>query len=360
MDPQGVTLTLPVRSTTLRARLWVKAQSQPSYLSVVVVNYHNWSHTSHLVRQLRSSQAFRSGCADVVVIDNHTPMDREAKRLRRVRGVSIRRFGSNRGFARAVNEGERLSQGQWILLLNPDVTLPTDFLDDALAVSQRLEKQENATGIVGFRLENADGTHQLSTGRFPTLLSTLLGLIKPRQLRKYHEAPGDRPTSVDWATGCCLLVRRDCLEQLSGLDPNFFLYYEDVDLCRRARKAGWDVLFEPRLAVVHHHPLHSRQVPPHLRLITRHALLTYASKHWSRWEVQVLARIIRLEAWGRQWWARILGKRSIQKTFAILETICNDFLSQKPDRARKRLRQEVVREENNQGTIPVHRFSHSR
>ena len=50
---------------------------------------------------------------------------------------------------------------------------------------------------------------------------------------------------ADWVTGCCLLVRRDCLEQLGGFDPDFFLYYEDVDLCRRAREQGWTVAFEP-------------------------------------------------------------------------------------------------------------------
>ena len=58
-----------------------------------------------------------------------------------------------------------------------------------------------------------------------------------------------------------MLVRRDCFEQLGGLDETFFLYYEDVDFCRRAREAGWSVWYDPALRVTHHFPLHTRAVP---------------------------------------------------------------------------------------------------
>ena len=61
----------------------------------------------------------------------------------------------------------------------------------------------------------------------------------------------------------------DVLENLGGLDGDFFLYYEDVDLCRRARQRGWTVWHDPKLSAIHHHPLHARTLPVHLRLITR-------------------------------------------------------------------------------------------
>jgi GT2 family glycosyltransferase len=357
MDPHVVSLGLPVRSVSLRARRLLRPQVDALHLSVVVVNYHHWNDTAHLVRQLRCSSALRRGQAEIVVIDNHSPVNRVARGLRRLRGVSLRRFGSNRGFARAVNEGRRLSRGDWLLLLNPDVTLSPDFLDEALALSRRLSSDPRQVGIVGFRLDNPDGTRQLSTGRFPTLLGTLTRLLLPRSRRKYSETPTDTATGVDWATGCCLLVRRDCLEQLGGFDPNFFLYYEDVDFCQRARQAGWEVAFEPGLAVVHHHPLHGRRVPPHLRLITRHALLTYAHKHWSRWKFRLLGRIVRLEAWSRKWWARLRGKTETAQTFATLEALSNDLLGGRHDLARIRVRRVVRLEEKRLGTIAVHRNS---
>jgi hypothetical protein len=100
-------------------------------------------------------------------------------------------------------------------------------------------------------------------------------------------------------SGCCLLIRKDCFDAIAGLDNDFFLYYEDVDLCRRARARGWTVWHEPHLRVVHHQPLHRRRVPPVLRLVVRHSLLTYAARHWPRWQFRVLAGIVRLEGWVR-------------------------------------------------------------
>src|SRR5947207_7611948 len=88
---------------------------------------------------------FRSQ-VEVVVVDNHSPAHVLARRLRRWRGVSLRRCGRNRGFARAVNEGCRLSQGQWILLLNPDISVSPDFLDGVLALMERFSAEEPSAG----------------------------------------------------------------------------------------------------------------------------------------------------------------------------------------------------------------------
>src|SRR6266566_4946142 len=151
------------------------------HLSVVIVNYRLWEETGRLVRQLVAAPCVRSGAAEVVVVDNHSPGHALARRLRRWRRVSLRRWGRNRGFARAVNEGCRLSRGDWFLLLNPDVTLETGFLDAAL---RRIEDLEPDVGIVGFGLRNDDGSPQLSTGPFPTLLGTLARLLLPRHCRK--------------------------------------------------------------------------------------------------------------------------------------------------------------------------------
>ncbi len=271
-------------------------------LSVVVVNYRQWDQTAELVRQLLLSACVRRGDAEVVIVDNHSPPHPAARKLRRSAGVSVRRWGANRGFARAVNEGCRLSQGEWFLLLNPDTTLSEGFLDGVHALADRLADEPRA-GIVGFHLRNSDGSRQLSTGSFPTLTSTLARLLLPRSRRKYQVPRATERCRVPWVTGCCLLVRRDCLQELGGLDEEFFLYYEDVDLCLRARQRGWSVCFEPNLAVVHHNPLHHRSVPAVLRMVTRHSLLTYAAKHWPRWQARLLCGVVRTEALARRLWA---------------------------------------------------------
>jgi len=269
-------------------------------LSVVIVNFCQWKNTARLTRQLRRSEAVRRGAAEIVIVDNHSPRHPLRKKLAKLSGVSLYRSGRNTGFANAVNRGSNLSHGEWVLMLNPDVTVPEGFLDRVLELAQRFPAVDPRCGVIGFQMRNPDGTKQASAGPFPTLARTLRGLLLPRSRRKCQHQTLDRRQQVPWATGGCLLVRRDCFEQLRGLDESYFLYYEDVDFCRRAREAGWSIWYEPLLRVTHHFPLHTRRVPAPLRLVTRHALLTYATRHWSKWQSGLLSRIVWTEALVRE------------------------------------------------------------
>jgi GT2 family glycosyltransferase len=280
----------------------------------------------------------KRGDAEIVIVDNHSPTHPIVKRLRRLPHVSLRRWQQNRGFARAVNEGCRLSRGDWFLLLNPDTTPSEEFLDGVLAMLERLEPN---AGIVGFHLRNSDGTRQRSAGPFPTLTSTLGRIVLPRSRRKYHTVREEERCRVAWVTGCCLLVRRECLRDLQGLDEDYFLYYEDVDLCRRANERGWSVWYEPNLAVIHHHPLHQRPVPAALRTVTRHSLMMYAAKHWPAWQFQLLTRIVLGETALRRicaWWA---GDAQQARLFAMLSQVCGDMRQGNRAAARERIEQAI-------------------
>ena len=335
----SVPLLAPISATV--ARLPRRDASNPSVavprLSVIIVNFCQWRNTDHLVQGLRQSRAMQTGDAEIVIIDNHSPPSPVLGQLRRTPGVSLRRFGRNRGFARAVNEGARLSRGQWFLLLNPDMSVTPGFLDQLLDYANRMESESPRTGIIGFHLRYADGTRQASCGPFPTIVNTLGGLLLPRRRRKCRTVTRRRQR-VPWATGCCLLIRRECLEQLSGFDEDFFLYYEDVDFCRRARQQGWSVWYDPRLEVVHHSPLHLRRVVPPLRLMTRHALLTYSRKHWPLWQTSILSGVVWLEAWARQRWAERQQQSEMAQHYGELRAMVGDLIQGREDAARRRLR----------------------
>ena len=351
-------VTLPVYLPPAAPPL-LQAPPEVPRVSVLVVNYHQWRDTAGLVRQLSASPCLQSGAAEVVVVDNHAARCRTAGRLRRTPGVSLRRWRRNHGFARAVNEGCRLSRGEWVLLLNPDITLDPGFIEAAVALAERRAAEEPRLGVVGFRLRNPDDTAQPSTGPFPTLSGTLLRLLLPRRRRKYDAGSAEVRRPVDWATGCCLLVRRACLEELGGLDPDYFLYYEDVDLCRRARSRNWSVAYEPTPSAVHHRPLHSRAVPPHMRLVTRHALLTYAHKHWPAWQRRVLAGVVGLEAWARRTAARLKGDGGSAEVFAEMGRIAADLGRGLQGAAGRRLRRVIRRQEERRAPSPVRRHSES-
>jgi len=324
------------------SRNWSDCQmGAPPRLSVVIVNYQSWEDTARLVQQLQQSAALYLGQAEIVIVDNNSLPHPLIGWLRRASGVSLRRWRSNKGFARAANEGCRLSQGEWILLLNPDTSVEVGFLDEVL---ERIDQQEADVGVMGFRLLNSDGSPQLSTGVYPQFLTSLARLLLPRHCRKYTRPQQSDACEVDWVTGCCLLARRTCLQQLGGLDSEFFLYYEDVDLCRRARAAGWSVWFDPTLSVIHHQPIHSRRVPAHIRLVTRHALLTYARKHWPEWQFRLLGVLIDLESRWRQgaaWWQ---GATRTSQIFGELQRLTGHLLSGHTRAARATLL-EVIRDE---------------
>jgi GT2 family glycosyltransferase len=307
------------------------------FLSVVIVNYRQWSNTARLSAQLLNSSAGRSGTAEIVVVDNRSPKHPLRKKLRRTDGVSVRQFHQNRGFSCGVNEGCRLSRGEWFLLLNPDVTVPPGFLDAAKAYAERIANDERRAGVIGFRVCDPNGARQPSAGKDPTFIGTLLGQFRKRSDRKCRPIHSDRRKSVAWLSGCCLLIRRECFDRIGGFDTDFFLYYEDVDFCNRARAVGWSIWYEPSLKVTHHHPLHVRKVPPRIRLLTRHALLTYARKHWSALEFQAMALIVLLESHVRRKRELRRGHRRRAAIFRHMARMAIDLFHGRVTLGRRRL-----------------------
>jgi GT2 family glycosyltransferase len=221
-------------------------------------------------------------------------------------------------------------------------------LSAALEETRRLLKRDPRVGIVGFRLRHGDGSEQLSSGSFPTLASTLVRILVPRARRKYASAGVGESRPVPWVTGCCMLIRKDCFNQLRGFDDEFFLYYEDVDFCRRAGEAGWSVWYRAFPAAVHHRPLHGRRVSTPIRIFTRHALLTYAAKHWPKWQFLSMTAIIRIEARFRQAMADWRGDVRSVAGFKELCRICEDMAAGRRRKARRRL-ERIVRDEELHG-----------
>jgi N-acetylglucosaminyl-diphospho-decaprenol L-rhamnosyltransferase len=165
-------------------------------------------------------------------------------------------LADNRGFAHACNVGWRRGSGEYVLFLNPDATLAPDAL-------RRLVEVAEATpgiGVVAPKIVEPDGTLDFSLRRYPQLRTRyaqalFLHRLFPsaswsdetiRDPRAYAE-----PRTFEWASGACLLVAREVLERLGGLDEGFFLYCEDLDLCRRLRDAGYALRFEPSAVAIH-------------------------------------------------------------------------------------------------------------
>jgi hypothetical protein len=199
----------------------------------------------------------------------------------------------NRGFTAANNQGLARSQGRYLLLLNPD----TETVGDALVTMLRYVEANAEVGALGPKLVNPDGSIQSSRRRFPTFATALVESTvmqewwqDNRVLRRYYMAdtPDNAIQRVDWVVGACLLVRRQTYEQVGGLDEGFFMYSEELDWCRRIKAAGWEIVYLPTAAVIHHEGKSSEQVVPARHVYFQSSKVRYFRKHHGAFQAEAL------------------------------------------------------------------------
>ncbi|HEV2741932.1 MAG TPA: glycosyltransferase family 2 protein [Rubrobacter sp.] len=245
--------------------------------SVIIVNYHSWPLTLACVASLRATGR---DDAEILVVDNDT----EAAVPDLPAGVRLVRSGENLGLTRAWNRVIPKTDGEFVVLLNPDTVVEEDFFDRVEAFFEG----ERLAGVAGPRILDADGELQLSARREISLLSGVLGRTSlltrlfPKSPLVKNQFPAledlSRPTEVDWVSGACMVVRRATLARILPLDERCFLYFEDTDLCRRAREAGHPVFYLPDVEVVHQTGGSSRSKPRAIWLLHKSAFL-YHRKH---------------------------------------------------------------------------------
>ena len=204
---------------------------------------------------------------EVIVIDNASSDGSAAMVAAEFPWVRLVANPDNRGFTGGNNQGLALSRGRYVLFLNPD----TEVVGDALATMVAYMEAHSAVGVVGPQLRYGDGRPQSSRRRFPTLAmalfeSTPLAWHWPPAAnpwtRRYHmdDRPADQVQEVDWVVGAALLTRRAVLEQVGGFDEGYFMYSEELDWCRRAKDAGWQIVYLPAAQILHYEGKSSEQV----------------------------------------------------------------------------------------------------
>jgi GT2 family glycosyltransferase len=218
-------------------------------ISVVVVN---WNTNHMLQRCLASLEAERETARlEVIVVDNGSTdgsQDLVSKTFPTVRLIANR---ENRGFSIANNQGVATSAGRYVFLLNSDTEVESGSLRALIDYADA----NPSAGIIGPQLLNFDGSLQPSGRQFPAPLSTVAILFGVDRLmgRPRYGTRRDysMPSAVDEVSGAAMLVRREAMERVGGLDESFAWGYEDVDLCRRVKQAGWEVHYFPGAKIKH-------------------------------------------------------------------------------------------------------------
>jgi hypothetical protein len=224
-------------------------------LSLIIVNWNSADFVRNCLASINPGS-----CAhriEVIVVDSGSFDQCGGMLSREFPAVRFVQAPENIGFAKANNLGASFAAGRFLLFLNPD----TEVVGNALERLVQVLDRHPEAGLAGALLHNFDGSVQTSCIQsFPTLLNQFLdsewlrGLFPRSPL--WGMAPlfekDPAPAAVEVVSGACILIRRGLFEKLAGFDTRFFMYSEDLDLCRRVRAAGQVCLFVPEARIVHH------------------------------------------------------------------------------------------------------------
>lgn len=201
----------------------------------------------------------------------------------------------NAGFAKGNNQGIERAKGQFVLLLNPDTEI---FESGTLERCVNFMKKNKKCGVLGCKLLNTDKTLQPSARRFPTLMSQMLIMLKVHNLwptispvKKYYalDFPHKRVSSIDQVMGAFLMTRMKIIKEIGALDEKFWIWFEEVDFCKRVKNLKYLNIYFPESQIIHHHGQSFKQVLSYKKQKQlNRSLLYYFKKHHSFFSYLVL------------------------------------------------------------------------
>ncbi|ANT64905.1 glycosyltransferase family 2 protein [Prosthecochloris sp. CIB 2401] len=223
-------------------------------VSVIIVSFNTRDILKSSIQALRKHS---DGIPlEIIVVDNDSRDGSAEMVAEQFPDVVLIANSVNAGFAAANNQAFAIALHPYLVLLNPDAYIQPG----SLAASVRFMERHQQCGIAGGKIVSPEGHLEPSARRFPTPLSKILTMsgvsnrFADSPLLNRHEFGGfahDRPMEVDWVPGTYSIIRRKMLDEIGYFDERFFLYYEETDLCLRAKRSGWKVYFIPDAEVIH-------------------------------------------------------------------------------------------------------------
>jgi len=256
-------------------------------VSIIIVS---WNVAELLQQYLHSIQASLSAASaspqptvEIIVVDSASHDDTVERVKSMFPDVKLLAQSENVGFTRGNNIGLETAQGRYLFLLNPD----TEIIGDAIAKMVAYLDANPTVGIVGPHTLNTDLTTQSSRRRFLTprlafFESTWLQSYAPKQwLDDFYitQPPDDAVIDVDWVQGSAMLARREVYTQIGGLDTGYVMYSEEMDWCKRAKDAGWRVVYDGQAQIIHHGGKSTEQAGANKHIYFQESKLRYLRKY---------------------------------------------------------------------------------
>jgi hypothetical protein len=303
-------------------------------VSIIIVNWN----TCDIIRDCLKS-IYEQTCDitfEVIVVDNAssdssvTMVRAEFPRLILIENTE------NRGFAAANNQGIAIANGRYNLLLNPD----TVILDGAIQKSVIFAEQQPTCGVVGIRNDRPDGTLVKNCFQFASIQNMMISLFGLHRLFPRNRFLGrERMTwwdylttrQVDVVAGCFMLVRREAIDLVGGMDEEYFMYGEEMDWCWQLQRAGWKTFYYPEARIMHYGGMSATQNPVGMQVEQQKSYLRFIGKRQgpiARHVARILllvSGLVRLGYWGLRWTVGSRNTRLISSQ-KIRQAITSSFL----------------------------------
>jgi GT2 family glycosyltransferase len=251
-------------------------------ISVVIVAWNAKHYLESCLESLAKAPPRRS--MEVLVIDNASTDGSVEMVTAKFPCVNLIESKENLGFAKGNNVAIRRCRGRYIALVNPDVIVFPGCLDGLADFLDQNPKVAN----VGPRVFNPDMTQQSTCRRFPTVWNNFCSATRLETIfegsrffagEHMFYFPHDRTITVDVIVGCFSMIRREAFDNVGLLDEDLFMYGDDVDWCRRARNAGWQVVFYPDARAIHDRGKITAPFPVRFAVAQQRSVLHYWTKH---------------------------------------------------------------------------------
>ncbi|HKL17173.1 MAG TPA: glycosyltransferase family 2 protein [Patescibacteria group bacterium] len=227
-------------------------------LSIIIVNWN----VKPLVHRCIGSifKNLKNINFEIIVIDNNSQdgskdllkkLNKERQRLKIILN------NKNIGFAAANNMGLKKAEGEFILFLNPDTEVRPNSVKKMI---KKLESNKDI-GLIGPKMISVSGKTQSSVRKFPSVLSQAIIFLKLHHiftklpvLKNYFQSDFnyDKEAEVEQVMGAAMMTKKDILKRVGYWDESYFLWFEDIDLCKKIKDAGWKVIYTPEAEVFHH------------------------------------------------------------------------------------------------------------
>lgn len=222
--------------------------------SIVIVNYNLTDNIIECVKSILSNISENE--YECIIVDNNSSQEEKDllyNALCTYPEVKIYFLESNNGFGFGNNFGINKSSGDILFLLNPDTLITRDIFTDAKNIMDRFPD----FGVIGPKIYNEYKIQEKSVGIFPNLFLEFLNIFSLSRFieKKYFERKVQKTTKdfieVDWITGSAMFIRRSVFDRVGGFDTNYFMYSEEIDLCKRIKAMGGKIIYYPSIELIH-------------------------------------------------------------------------------------------------------------